>query len=241
MSENPFADAEIITSAPPPSAVQGAQPASTRREPDPQPFTAPIKAAQDGSIPALPKVPGHFIDPSTGSVVEVASKDRTFLRHYLELGQKGAEKFAKISSTRAEHLLKLPAIQAYLRTVLWNAGITDDIIATRIKEGMDAMVAPKEFLTKEGDIIEGTEHIDFEQRGKYIDRALRIQRIDKPEPASPYGPAGAATPHSGLLVGLKPDDIIKLMEYLKADQARASAPEAETVVEAPAPPYGAHP
>ena len=162
---NPFAGAEIITSA---DTIKP----DIDTKLDPVPFTPPVKAAADGSIPALPKVPGHFIDPSTGSVVEVASKDRTFLRHYLELGQKGAEKFAKISTTRAEHLLKLPAIQAYLRTVLWNAGITDDIIATKIKEGMDAMVAPKEFLNKEGTIVEGKEHIDFEQRGKYIDRAM---------------------------------------------------------------------
>lgn len=229
---NPFAGAEIITSA---DTIKP----DIDTKLDPVPFTPPVKAAADGSIPALPKVPSHFIDPSTGSVVEVASKDRTFLRHYLELGQKGAEKFAKISTTRAEHLLKLPAIQAYLRTVLWNAGITDDIIATKIKEGMDAMVAPKEFLNKEGTIVEGKEHIDFEQRGKYIDRALRVQGIDKPEQASPYGPAGGATPHSGLLVGLKPEDVMRLVDYLKADQEKRGATEA--VVESPAPPDGARP
>ena len=173
-------------------------------------------------IPKAGKVPSYFTDPATGSVVEIASKDRTFLRHYFELGQAGAEQNAKISSLRANHLLKLPAIQQYLREVMWKAGISDEKIAQRISEGLDA-TTQKEFCTKDGDIIQGEEKVDYEQRGKYIDRALRVQGIDKPEPVSPYGPSGTALPHSGLLVGLAPKDIILLVDALKEDAEKKNA------------------
>ena len=265
INENPFAGAEFFTDPAQPSAPAASShkrshstaksPANpTAAAPQPAPDKPMDQIPPNGVItPRIPpgapkgpdgkliaragKVPSHFVDPSSGSVVEIASKDRTFLRHYFELGQAGAEQNAHISSLRANHLLKLPAIQQYLREVMWKAGISDEKIALRIAEGLDAMVAPKEFLNKEGEVVEGTEHIDFEQRGKYIDRALRVQGIDKPEAApSPYGPAGSASPSSGLLIGLKPEDVLLLVDALKERADKHGATEADVVPPSPSVP-----
>ena len=231
-NDNPFADVELYaapTAAPTAPAIPTEVSQDKGQDQIPPSGTITPKVppgaprGPDGSLIAKAgKVPSHFIDPGTGSVVEIASKDRTFLRHYFELGQAGAEQNAKISSVRANHLLKLPAIQQYLREVMWKAGISDEKIALRISEGLDA-TTQKEFMTKDGEVMSGEEKPDFEQRGKYIDRALRVQGIDKPEPVSPLGPAGGVMPHSGLLVGLSPKDILTLVDALKEDAEKKGA------------------
>lgn len=214
---NPFAGAEIITSTPgtvPPPAAPAYAPGAPRN-------------------PKSAKVPRAFVDENTGSVVEIAKKDQTFLRHYAELGREGAAKYANISGGRADHILKLPAIQQYLRNALQAAGVTDTKLATRIAEGLDATVPAKEFVVKNVDgstsLATGKADVpDMDQRGKYIDRALRVQGMDSQKITIDNG-AGSPLPTLGALAALPTEDVLAVLGALKRIQAEEEAVEAEVV------------
>lgn len=220
---NPFAGAEIITSTPgtvPPPAAPAYAPGAPRN-------------------PKSTKVPRAFVDENTGSVVEIAKKDQTFLRHYAELGREGAAKYANISGGRADHILKLPAIQQYLRNALQAVGVTDTKIATRIAEGLDATVPMKQFVVKNSDgsssLVDGKADVpDLKIRGEYVDRALRVQGMDSQKITIDNG--NSPLPTLGALASLSPEELTLVLEALKRKQARAEAEEAEVVEAAePAP------
>ena len=156
------------------------------------------------------KIPRVMTDENTGDSVELTKKQCTFLRHVNEKGTSGAAQFAKIDNELAHFTLKLPAVQQYMRKVLWAAGVTDEKIALRIAEGLDA-TTQKDFLTKEGDVIQGLEHVDYEQRGKYVDRALKLKGLEK-SPA--VAPDGALSPGVSL-VGLSVEDLKTLIVALR--------------------------
>jgi hypothetical protein len=182
-------------------------------------MTEPLPEPSDDLvvIPAkkYAKVPRVMMNDDTGEAIELTKKQCTFLRHLPEMGKAGAARFAKISNELAADTLKLAPVQQYMRKVLWAAGVTEDKIAQKIAEGLEATTV-KEFQTKDGDIIEGSERPDFEQRGKYIDRALRLQGLDK----APGDPGGAgALPAGANLAVLSIDDLKMLIETLRKDSS----------------------
>lgn len=231
-NENPFAGAEIISDA---SLQAGLDPLGDPIEP-----AAVVPPPRDpvslpGSVPWNPqnkagKVPRIFVDPLTGGIVEIAKKDQTFLRQFPALGRNGAADYANISKGRADHLMKLPAIQQYLRNVLQAAGVTDEKIAQRVAEGLDA-TSQKEFSDGKGGVIAGEEKPDHDQRGKFVDRALKMMGMEKPEVAA--GGAGSPLPALGALAALKPEELTLVLEALKRQQAEAEATEAVVIVEPP--------
>ena len=157
------------------------------------------------------KIPKVLIDENTGIPVTLNPSQRTLLKYLPKQGIRNAAMTAKMSNGLAQTTLKLPAVQQYMRKTLWQAGVTDELIAERIREGLDATMT-KEFLTKDGDIIEGQERIDHEQRGRYIDRAMRLQGIDKQITIDPGAPV-----HTNInLVALSADDLKLLIETLKS-------------------------
>ena len=109
-----------------------------------------------------------------------------------------------------------------MRKVLWAAGVTEEKIAQRINEGLDA-VSQKDFMTKEGDIISGPERVDYEQRGKYIDRALRLQGLDKSAEVA----GGSPLPAGVNLAVLSVEDLKTLVAALQTDKFKSGAQEAE--------------
>ncbi len=164
------------------------------------------------------KVPRVLINHDTGEAIELTKKQCTFLRHVPEMGRTGAAKFAKISDEVAHATLKLAPVQEYMRKVLWAAGVTESKIAQRISEGLDA-VSQKAFYDKDSGVVMGPEQIDFEQRGKYIDRALRLQGLDK----SAETPGAGALPAGVSLVGLSVEDLKTLISELRKDSPIPSA------------------
>ena len=167
------------------------------------------------------KVPRVMMNEETGEAIELTKKHCTFLRHMPEMGRTGAAKFAKISDELAHATLKLGPVQQYMRRVLWAAGVTEDKIAQRIAEGLDA-VTVKIGFDKDGNTLEGPEQVDFEQRGKYIDRALRLQGLDK----SADSPQGGALPAGLNLAVLSVDDLKTLIEGLRKDPPGSPGSEA---------------
>lgn len=158
------------------------------------------------------KIPRVMVDEITGSAVELTKKQTTFLRHVDEKGVNGAAEFAKISHDLATTTLKLPAVQQYMRKCLWAAGVTDELIAKKIAEGLDA-TTQKEHVV-DGSLVLGSEFIDYEQRGKYIDRAMRVSGLDKPPAEAPAG----AMPPGISLVGLTVEDLKTLIGALKSNR-----------------------
>ena len=167
------------------------------------------------------KIPRMMVDEITGSAVELTKKQCTFLRHAPEMGTVKAAAHAKISYETAEFTLKLPAVQQYMRKILWQAGVTDEKIALRIAEGMDAQTQ-KEYLDKDGCLVQGVARIDYEQRGKYVDRALKLKGLEKTPAEAP----GGALPPGISLVGLTADDLRTLIDALR--QPKANIQEADT-------------
>ena len=60
----------------------------------------------------------------------------------------------------------------------------------------------------------GSEFIDYEQRGKYIDRATRLGGLDRPAAEPP----GGSLPPGISLVGLTVDDLKTLIVALKSNR-----------------------
>ena len=168
------------------------------------------------------KIPRMMVDEMTGSAVELTKKQCTFLRHAPEMGTVKAAAHAKISYETAEFTLKLPAVQQYMRKILWQAGVTDEKIAQRIAEGLDA-TTQKVFCTKDGDIITGEERPDHEQRGKFIDRALKLKGLEKTPAEAP----GGALPPGISLVGLTADDLRTLIDALRQPKSNIQDVSAE--------------
>ena len=176
------------------------------------------------------KVPLTFVDENTGAISHISKKEATFLRHYPELGRTGAEKYAKLGSGQTSPLLKMPAVQQYLRKVLWSAGVTDEKIATRIAEGLDATTA-KQFMTREGAVVEGPGQVDYDQRGKYIDRALAMQGLAKvPHNGDGEGGNGGAQINLNMAV-LSIEDLKTLAKALSSPSSPSAEPGGGPILE----------
>lgn len=149
----------------------------------------PEKRAPDGEliggIRAQPNLKASYVPKMfktrEGEIVRFDEKRRRTIKALMTTdGKKAAAARAGVSPDYVRSTFKLPAVQQYFRALLNKEGITDNLIAQRIREGLDATIQ-KEYLTKEGDLVQGEERPDHEQRGRYIDRALALQGMTKPE------------------------------------------------------------
>lgn len=74
--------------------------------------------------------------------------------------------------TEGSHLLKEPSVLTALQTAMEKAGITDDYLATKIHEGLNAVYPEK--LTKDGRVLSPAAP-DFFVRGQYIDKVFKVR------------------------------------------------------------------
>lgn len=79
------------------------------------------------------------------------------------------EYMAHCAATKVE----TPAVREAMTAALERRGLTTDFLAMRIAEGVDAKKTV--YATFEGEISDMKDFIDFEQRGRYIDRALELR------------------------------------------------------------------
>ena len=127
------------------------------------------------------RVPALLTDPLTKEVIHLNKRERQIIDSVP--GSASIKEVAKkhhACAKRVSETIQLPAVQEYFRQMLAKNGVTDNLIAKTIKAGMEATTT-KEFLNKEGNVVEGTEFADHEQRGRYVDRALRLQGLDRPQ------------------------------------------------------------
>lgn len=184
--------------------------------------------------PALPPtapIPTKYLD-ADGEIFEFTDKQRRVIGALqLTNSQEQAAAMAGVTRNTVQRTFKLPAVQRYFRDLLAQNGVTDDLIARRIKEGLDATIK-KETVGRDADgnpiVVQGSETPDYEQRGRYIDRALRMQGVDKP----PVENSLAGTHAAVDLSRLTPEELKAFAEALVKNAPVVSASEAERATDA---------
>lgn len=71
------------------------------------------------------------------------------------------------------HQLKKPYVQERLADLLEQAGVTDNVLVEKIKEGLDA--EETKFFAEKGVVNDSRETIDFVTRHKYIETAAKLK------------------------------------------------------------------
>lgn len=123
-------------------------------------------------------VPANLPDPNTGQLVKIKPKQRAIVRALETSGSVAeAARIAGASNVYAHNTFKLPAVQQYLKEQLEAAGVTHGKIMQRIAEGLDA-TERKEYLTKAGQLLQGQERPDYQERREHVKLALRLQGLD---------------------------------------------------------------
>jgi len=94
-------------------------------------------------------------------------KQKKFVKKLVETGGNIAQAtdLAGYAPGHGYHLMKQPKIQTELQLALEGAGLTDDTIAERIKEGQNAT-----YVKKDG----GKKYTDFHAIHKYVDMQIKI-------------------------------------------------------------------
>ena len=100
------------------------------------------------------------------STKTTSRKQKKFIRKVVETGnyRKSAE-LAGYDSGYGSYLMRQPKIQTELQLALEKAGLTDETIAKKIKEGQKAT-----YVKKDG----GKAYPDFHARHKYLDTQIKI-------------------------------------------------------------------
>lgn len=123
-------------------------------------------------------VPANLPDPNTGQLIKIKPKQRAIVRALETSGSVAeAARVAGASNVYAHNTFKLPAVQQYLKEQLEAAGVSHGKIMTRIAEGLDA-TERKEYLTKAGQLLQGQERPDYQERREHVKLALRLQGLD---------------------------------------------------------------
>jgi hypothetical protein len=121
--------------------------------------------------PVVPK----FIPDEKGILHPVNVYERSIIKKLAQGGSvKDISRETGTEVSKINALLKTGQVQEYLRNVLLNAGITDELLAQRLREGLDA-TTKREFLTKTGEVITGEEKPDLEQRRNYMRDAFQLK------------------------------------------------------------------
>ena len=89
------------------------------------------------------------------------------------------------AAVAASQALKDPDFKRELQKLYDKAGLTRDGIVKQIKEGTRAKITT--YFQKDGVVTDKRVDVDFEQRGKYLDRAIkgRGDMVATPEPDGP--------------------------------------------------------
>jgi hypothetical protein len=108
---------------------------------------------------------------------ELTLKQRKFVRGYLQgkpLVQAATEAgYAPSTAARgATELLRSEKVRTTIQVALEKAGVTDELLATTIREGMAAQKASH--LVHEGE-IKTVEAVDWHARHRFVDTALRLK------------------------------------------------------------------
>lgn len=116
---------------------------------------------------------------SNGRIVSIRPEEKAYIQARLEgEGERDAIKQTGASVSRLSGLQADGTILDYLRERMIEQGITDDLIAQRLFEGLSAMRRVK-VKKKEKEGPEHEDVADVNARGKYIDRILEITGITR--------------------------------------------------------------
>lgn len=83
--------------------------------------------------------------------------------------------------TKGKEIESSPAVKGLFTQMLTEAGATDELLAQRLREGLDAM--DTKFATFEGRITDHEELVSWSERREYLELALKLKGhlIDKHE------------------------------------------------------------
>jgi hypothetical protein len=76
-------------------------------------------------------------------------------------------------------LLKEPSVLTALQTAMEKAGIDDEYLSSKIKEGLEATYPEK--CSKDGSVLQAAGQADFFTRSIYVDKALKVRGDYSPE------------------------------------------------------------
>lgn len=109
--------------------------------------------------------------------------------------------------------LSKPYVRQYMGDVLESAGVTDKVLAKKIKEGLNA---EKLVYVENGDSEDGgkiQEHdIDFAVRHKYVETALKLKDHLSPDTKEPPKTL------SGLLNGIDPETLGAISVFVRIER-----------------------
>lgn len=142
-------------------------------------------------------------------------KQKKFIRKVVETGnyRKSAE-LTGYDAQYGSYLMRQPKIQTELQLALEKAGLTDETIAEKIKEGQKAT-----YVRKDG----GKKYPDYHARHKYLDTQIKI--------GGGYAPEKHEIQQKKLVVILSPELRKGLIDARAITEAEAGVIEAEVLEE----------
>lgn len=107
-------------------------------------------------------------------LVRVNRKHKQFMKNVLDGDNVGiaAKRAGFISDKYGHYLMKQPVILTALQRVMEQKGLTDEYIAKKIKQGLNAY-----YVKKDG----GKKYPDFHARDKFVDKVLKVRGDYAPE------------------------------------------------------------
>lgn len=84
--------------------------------------------------------------------------------------------FSRNMAHAASREIEKPDVAEVIESAMEDFGITTELLMKRLREGLDAKVTKLE--SKDGVFTDSIDMIDFEQRGKYFDRAAKLKKLD---------------------------------------------------------------
>jgi len=134
----------------------------------------------------MQKDKGRTLDVRSVTGVKRTRKPQTNLRRKkfvknlvdgLGVGQ-AALRAGYASKTEGSALLREPSVLTALQTAMAKAGIDDEYLSSKIREGLEATYPTKR--SKDGNVLQA-EAPDFFTRGLYLDKALKVRGDYSPE------------------------------------------------------------
>jgi len=131
--------------------------------------------------------PGRTVDAGTVTGVKRVRKPQTNLRRKkfvknlvdgLGVGQ-AALRAGYAHRTEGTALLREPKVLTALQAAMDKAGITDNYLSSKIKEGLEATYPEKK--SKDGAVMQAAGQADFFTRSIYVDKALKVRGDYSPE------------------------------------------------------------
>lgn len=77
------------------------------------------------------------------------------------------------SDRKASQIMEKPAVQRAILAEMEKAGITDKLLARKLRRGMDATEV--KFFAHEGNVTDSREVVDWSTRHKYLETALKVR------------------------------------------------------------------